>query len=103
MDGLMLLKEARAAGLAVRIDGDKLVIRGPRTAEAIAKRLLENKTVVMEALTQVGVQHSRATVRPCPRCRRSQLWLSIYGVEVCGECHPPAPGALLRWLEPKGN
>jgi hypothetical protein len=37
-------------------------------------------------------------------CRNHKTrWLSIHGVEVCGECHPPAIGALLRWLEPKGN
>lgn len=50
MDGLSLLAEARANGLKVRADGDRLVIRGPRQAEPIAKRLLERKREVIEAL-----------------------------------------------------
>lgn len=44
MDGLTLLAEARAAGLEVRAEGDRLVIRGPRKAEALAKRRYHWKT-----------------------------------------------------------
>lgn len=36
MDGLTLIREARSAGLKLTADGDKLVIRGPRQAEAVA-------------------------------------------------------------------
>lgn len=36
MDGVTLLAQARAAGLAVRTDGEHLIVRGPRTAEALA-------------------------------------------------------------------
>ena len=32
MDGMTLLRRARDIGLAVRAEGDKLVIRGPRSA-----------------------------------------------------------------------
>jgi hypothetical protein len=111
MDGLKLLELARAAGLAVRVDGEKLVVRGPRKAEAVAKRLLENKAVVIAALCASEPQHdhvdlaqNQAGVRLCPCCRRSQRWLSVYGVTVCGECHPPAvPELVKRWLEPKEN
>jgi hypothetical protein len=103
MDGLKLLQEAKAAGLAVSVDGDKLVIRGPRKAEAIAKLLLEHKPAVIEALQQASRQHDQADAAPCLWCRRASRWLSVYRVEVCGECHPPAPGALLRWLEPQEN
>ncbi len=34
MDGLTLLTEARAAGLAVNALGGRLVVRGPRRAES---------------------------------------------------------------------
>ena len=50
MDGMTLLAEARAAGLIVLSDGDRLVIRGLRSAEAIARRLLAHKADVMKAL-----------------------------------------------------
>ena len=50
MDGLALLRAADAAGLTVNIDGDRLVIRGPRSADATARALLEHKPEVMAAL-----------------------------------------------------
>ncbi len=50
MDGLALLSEATAAGLTVQIDGDRLVIRGPRSADAIARALLKHKMEVMAIL-----------------------------------------------------
>ena len=50
MDGLTLLREARAAGLTVAADGARLCIRGPRQAEAVARRLLAHKAAVLAAL-----------------------------------------------------
>ncbi len=50
MDGLTLLQEASAAGLMVLADGDRLVIRGPRSADAVARRLLAHKAVILAAL-----------------------------------------------------
>jgi hypothetical protein len=50
MDGLELLREARAAGLVVLAEGDRLRIRGPRQAEPVARRLLQHKGLVLNAL-----------------------------------------------------
>jgi hypothetical protein len=50
MDGLMLIEEARAAGLDVAADGDRLVIRGPKAAAPVASRLIERKPEVLAAL-----------------------------------------------------
>ena len=50
MDGLILLRDARAAGLEVLTDGHRLTVRGPRNAELVAKRLLANKPLVLRAL-----------------------------------------------------
>src|SRR5262245_1699111 len=50
MDGMILLAEARASGLTVRAAGDRLVIRGPKRANAVARRLLESKAIVLAAL-----------------------------------------------------
>lgn len=63
MDGLTLLYEATAAGLTVRVDGDRLVIRGPKVADAVARRLLEHKPEVVAALGQSG---STSTELPKP-------------------------------------
>ena len=51
MDGLGLLSQAQVAGLTVSAEGDKLVIRGPRSAEALAKELLEHKAEILQLLT----------------------------------------------------
>lgn len=50
MDALTLLDEAHAAGLSVRSDGERLVVRGPKQAEPIALRLLDAKPDVMAVL-----------------------------------------------------
>jgi hypothetical protein len=51
MDGLTLLREARAAGLEVQARDGRLVIRGPRRAEPVARRLLAHKALVLDALS----------------------------------------------------
>ncbi len=51
MGVMSLLQEAEAAGLAVRVEGDRLVVRGPKSAGAIAERLLDHKAEVIEALS----------------------------------------------------
>ncbi len=51
MVAVSLLQEAEAAGLAVRVEGDRLVVRGPKSAGAIAERLLDHKAEVIEALS----------------------------------------------------
>lgn len=50
MVGLTLLHEARRAGLRVRTEGGRLIVRGPRSQEALARRLLEHKAEVLAAL-----------------------------------------------------
>lgn len=47
-----LLREAAAAGLTLRADGDKLKIVGPKSAAETVRKLLANKPAVMAALTE---------------------------------------------------
>ncbi len=51
MGAVSLLQEAASAGLTVRVDGDRLVVRGPKSASVIAERLLDRKAEVIEALS----------------------------------------------------
>ncbi len=51
MVAVSLLQEAEAAGLTVRVDGDRLVVRGPKSAGAIAERLLDHKAEVLKVLS----------------------------------------------------
>lgn len=50
MGGLTLLARARAAGLSVSRNGEKLVVRGPKAAEPVALNLLAAKPDVLVAL-----------------------------------------------------
>jgi hypothetical protein len=49
-DALTVLTEARAAGLEVRAEPGRLVVRGPRSLETVAQRLLERKAEVSALL-----------------------------------------------------
>jgi len=114
MDGMKLLVEARLCGLIVVPEGDLLVIRGPRSAEAIAQRLLAHKADVMMALavecavTTAGIDEGvQVTVEansrlewteldedagpsPCSKCGGSDLWEPILGPWRCQGCDASA-------------
>jgi hypothetical protein len=47
-----VLAEARAVGLEVRAEADRLVVRGPRLHEEIARQLLALKPVVLALLIE---------------------------------------------------
>ena len=64
MDGLTLLADARFAGLTVTADGDRLVIRGPASADAEARLLLANKGAVLAALAAEAEADARGELRP---------------------------------------
>ena len=51
MGGLMLLTRAQEAGLTITVDGGRLVLRGPKTADALARTVLANKAAELAALT----------------------------------------------------
>ncbi len=52
-DSVSLLTEARAAGLTVKLEDDKLVVRGPRTAGPIVGRLKAASAAVVSLLQAV--------------------------------------------------
>ena len=50
MDGVIVLREARLAGLTVTTDGSQVMVHGPRVLEPVAKRLLAEKPRVLAVL-----------------------------------------------------
>jgi hypothetical protein len=60
MDGLTLLSLARAAGFTIRLEGDSLKIRGPLSAQGIARQLIAHKEGVMDMF---DLWSERAAVR----------------------------------------
>ena len=63
MDTLALLQRAHEVGLRVEPMGDKLLVRGPKRAEAVVKLLAEHKAEVLAALSPVYVQVHHQTRR----------------------------------------
>ncbi len=110
MEGIILLWRAREAGLAVTLDGDALVIRGPKRAERMARLLIENKPEVVAALAEPSDWHVRhrealsywATFHPADDAARlawGELqcrWHRLHGEQVsgrqCAGCGKPMSG-----------
>lgn len=63
MDALALLAEARAAGLRLEVDGDRLLVRGPKAAEPIVHRLRDAETAIVRLLTTPEITLDPDTVR----------------------------------------
>ena len=99
MDGVSLLDEARAAGIDLRIDGERLVVRGPRSAEAMARRLLARKSEVMALMAHDDAPPGSAPVRYLPPA-------GCLGPTACARLGPCARHAAARCAvagEPAGD
>lgn len=113
MGGLTtLLESARAAGLTIRADGERLTVRGPKSAEMLAKSILAQKVAVIAWLlagaktchesssTPTSTQSCASesvpatptmSVERCYCCGQRRWWRSIYGPHlICAVCHPPS-------------
>ena len=111
MDGLTLLSEAGAAGLTILAAGDRLIIRGPKSADVVARRLLAHKAMVLAALTAGNGNTTPANptrigscvdsgpspwdeaTEPgagCPVCGSLESWQDALGRERCGVCEADA-------------
>jgi len=51
MEVLVLIGEARAAGLAIEVEGDTLIVSGPSHAAPLAQQLGQRKAEVIAAIT----------------------------------------------------
>jgi hypothetical protein len=116
MGGLNLIADARAAGLRLLAGDDgSLIVRGPQSAEAIARQLLACKAEVLAALACESDVTSNlpARVSPgdcsswdecdelpaaaCPTCGGLLFWINPLGEARCQKCEPPATA--LKLLE----
>jgi len=91
MDSLALLINAHAAGLQVRAEGERLIVRGPKRLAGLAQQLLSQKAEVLEALEVF--EERAAMAEYCgglSRAEAEQLaWQCVLGV-VSGQ--PPLQG-----------
>ncbi len=83
MDPLALLAEAEGAGLTVHRDGERLVVRGPKSAEAVARQLLDRKAEVLAILGEASAPREGF-------CSRHGRFLVLRELEAgcCGWCEP---------------
>jgi hypothetical protein len=107
MAGIMLLDQARAAGLEVWADGGELLIRGPTRAAPLAEALLAHKAEVLAALAtrprcwwdgppwhgQITVDEFRAIVA---------RYVAHYG-EYRPDLPEREPALLAAWLDARGS
>jgi hypothetical protein len=92
MDGITLLQDAQAAGLEVQADGDRLVIRGPKTADPIARRLLRFKALVLAAIVAERCDHSMYHTDPSGNLLGTWTAEAVggrtrIGCKVCGKLY----------------
>jgi ribosomal protein L37AE/L43A len=91
---LTLLDRARRQGLDVFLDGERLVVRGPRRAEALAQQILARKAAAI-----AGLRSARPVERPATDdagCADGPL----PSVARCSSCDEPdfvSPQAGIAW------
>jgi hypothetical protein len=98
MDGLILVQEARRSGLTLIVEGDRLSIHGPQTAEPIARLVVAHKAEVMAALAQHALNPKAV---PVPN--RAKLTDSPSDAPDSGRVLPDLSKVLppLEWLTTK--
>jgi hypothetical protein len=104
-----LVAEAQRAGLSLRVDGGRLVIRGPKRFADVAQRLLERKADVLAALQAWGKTSSPcspsspppppAEGRRCPDCggrldQKARCWTCCE--RLCSQCGKATGSAFIE-------
>jgi hypothetical protein len=79
-----LLEQAQAAGLEVRADGDRLVVHGPQSAEALARQLLAHKADLMRLLSAPPADVTANEA--CDVCGSRERWQWLDGRLCCRVC-----------------
>src|ERR1035437_3225440 len=84
MDSLALLTDARAAGLTISAEGDRLIIRGPKSAERYAVDLLARKAEIVTLLAAETLPPLPAEVpTPAPPA----VLIALPEPNLCPRCH----------------
>lgn len=87
----MLIARARTAGLTLTIDGDSLVVRGPRSASYLLPQLRESKAEVLQMLASEEAEIVwRVVAFHTALPRHGPIWppkvLNIPETDMSGHC-----------------
>ena len=93
-DVLNLLYEATAQGLKLQVLGNKIRITGPETAAPWARRLIQEKSEIIDVLGEKGEGTVR-TVRRAPNMDLDQ-YLALLQKEAILTSHVPPPSPPFR-------
>lgn len=92
-----VLREARAAGLLIHVEADRLIVRGPKRYESLAQRLFAHKPDVVALLSreETDVAWRVATMRSQLPARGAIPFLvaraSAMVAGTCVSCGNPLP------------
>lgn len=103
MGALKLIEEARSAGLKLRVEGDRLVICGPKSAELIAQALLDRKAEILPFLRErpATIIHPTSAPRPFYDDAREEETEAVIWLRHKLTTGPVRIGDLMRvWCEP---
>jgi hypothetical protein len=98
VDGLALLRRAQEVGLRIEPMGDKLLIRGPKCAEAVVKLLAAHKAEVLAALAP-GVFTSKCSDQDhAVGDTEARRWRDRFATRIVGWYHGDRGWEEARWL-----
>jgi hypothetical protein len=80
MDAGTLIAQARAAGLTLLVEGDRVIVRGPRRAEPIVAALREHKAAVFALLAVTMAGPPANCTEPEAHRRSGHLWHVVPGL-----------------------
>jgi hypothetical protein len=93
-----VLAEARSIGFAIRAEADRLIIRGPRRHEAVARKLLAQKPHVLALLAEEDAELTWRVAAMHPQVRASGPIPVLVARQVA-----PASGRCLSCGDPLPN
>lgn len=90
-----LLAEARAAGLSLKIDGERLLVRGPKAAGPIVERLREAKPAILDRLRTVPTPDASAPLTRSDAFTENEFIARAHG-GISGKTRQDASAAPMR-------
>jgi hypothetical protein len=102
MDPVMLLQQAALAGLTIVPEGDKLQVRGPRSAEPVVRLLAENKPLILAEVVAWRRLYDVSLAREIEMAKRRDRWANA--VEHVAIANRVAWGTVeVRWHLERGE
>jgi hypothetical protein len=87
MDAVALLRRAQEVGLRVEPIGDKLLVRGPKRAEAVVELLAAHKAEVLAALALGASTSERGDQESATDNTEARRWCDLFATRITDWFH----------------